>query len=100
MDFAGTVQSIGRTGESIYAYSTPNYSPIQAVPPVRGGQGSFSQGNGNNQNRFADIYKSNQLESDKSKLSSDYRLKAQSIQNDAKSHKQVITPGMLLDIIA
>lgn len=100
MDFAGTVQSIGRTGESVYAYSTPNYSPIQAVPPVRGGQGSFSRQNGNNPNRFQDAYNSTQNFKTNASLAEDYRARAMSIQKDAQSHKQVITPGMLLDIYA
>ncbi|WCL49532.1 hypothetical protein [Leptospira sp. GIMC2001] len=88
MEFHGVSQSIGRPGEALYAYSTPNYSPIQPVPRIPGGQAGFSNGYGNSNTR------------DNQHLTNDYREKAAQIQRNVAEHKEALTPGMLLDIVA
>jgi hypothetical protein len=93
MDYASLVQSVGRPGESIYAYSIPNYSPIQAITKIPSGQAGFSGGNGNSQSNL-------ESKTTKPGLPEDYRVQASKIQNDAVINKMSIVPGMLLNLIA
>lgn len=123
MDYGNLVQSVGRKGESYYIYKTPNYSPIQAIPPIRGRQESFSTQDWNsnqpqpaqptrNRREIQEIQErlplqnpyiatsQNQSRPERNYLANNYLDQARNIQNDARTQKTTITPGMLLDIVA
>jgi len=89
MELSSLVQSIGRSGESAYVYTLPNYAPIQPVNPVQNRQGHFDSNLGNSKNS-----------PNRSNLSQDYKEKANQIMNDSKSTGNSIVPGMLLNLIA
>ena len=89
MELSSLVQSIGRSGESAYIYTLPNYAPIQPVTPVQGRQGHFDSNLGNSKNS-----------SNKTNLSQDYKEKANKILSDSKSIGSSIVPGMILNLIA
>ncbi len=90
MDFAGIVQPVGRSGEIFYISSIPNDSPIQAITPVRGKQGSFFG--------YSDSRTQSYPKSENSSLPSNYREIALEIRNRANAGLDVIVPGMLLDL--
>jgi hypothetical protein len=93
MDYSSMVQSVGRPGENFYVYSTPNYSPIQAIASIPSGQAGFSGSNENSESRL-------ETKSKKPTLPEDYRSRAESIQKDVAANRTAIVPGMLLDIFA